>query len=40
MKLEVWPSESAFRVDSQEGKSKVLEYKICKLMQVDIQDGS
>ena len=40
MKLEVWPSESAFRVDSQDGKSEVLEYKVCELVQVDIQDGS
>jgi len=40
MKLEVWPLESAFGVDSQDSKSKVLKYKVCKLMQVNIQDGS
>jgi len=40
MKLEVQPLESAFAVDSQDNKGKVLEYKVCKLVQVNIQDGS
>jgi len=40
VKLEVHPLESAFGVDSKDGKGGVLEYKICKLVQVNIQDGS
>jgi len=40
MKLEVQPLELTFGVDSQDGKGEVLEYKVCKLVQVDIQDGS
>jgi len=34
MKLEVWPSELAFRFDSKDGKVRFFEYKG---MQVDIQ---
>ena len=40
MKLEVWPLELALGVDSQDSKGEVLEYWVCKLVQVDIQDGS
>ena len=44
MKLEVWPLELVIRVDSQDSKGEVLEYKIYglqlyKLMQFNIQDG-
>ena len=40
MKLEVWPLESAFGVDSQDGTGEVLKYKVCQLVQFNIQDGS
>ena len=40
MKLEVQPLETAFRVHIQDSEGGVLKHEVCKLMQVNIQDGS
>jgi len=40
VKLEVQPLESDFGIDSQDSKDEVLKYKVSKLVQVNIQDGS